>query len=71
MEKRAAITKKGSNLKLLIIKVAAENGYNIGAARHNTLAAAAEKEPISYKSAAFRELIREIDSLIGLALTDE
>ena len=71
MEKQAAIVKQGSTLRAQLIKVAAENGHNMGIARYNAFAKAAGEPSQPYKSAEFRRLVREIDSLVGLALADE
>lgn len=68
MEKRAEIQMQGRSLKQQLLKVAAENGYNLSVARHNAYANAAGEVPKTYKNAEFLELVRKIDSLIGLAL---
>lgn len=68
MDKQAAIAEQGDTLRKTLKKAAAEQQYNIQAARHNAFAKAAGEEPIPYKTAAFRELIRQIDSLVDLSI---
>ena len=71
MDKHAAVVQKGSELKKLLLKVATENGHNMAVARYNALAKMAGESVRSYKNDAFLDLIREIDSLVGLALGHE
>ncbi len=73
MEKNAQVKQAGASLKDLLEKVAAEHLANHEIAVHNAMANAGftAARPVTFKSSAFRQLIRETSGLIELALDDE
>lgn len=73
MEKRAEqIKTAGSHLREAVIAVHNENAHNIKLAAHNrNCFFTGEGKPLPYETAAFRNMIRTANNLIGMALAEE